>query len=482
MLRHRTPAPRAPRYVPCTDNPGCSCCLRTSTLSESPTPPWCANGEPRAKPACTAWARTSFEYSVRTRKRASSARIIPPKATCLEARVGVDPGAKTSGIALVLGHRVVWTCELTHRSSIISKRMTQRAAARSARRCRRKQKAGRGPRPPRWRHRCRKPGWLPPSVYHRVDSIRRWVRRLATFAAPMATSVDAYVEISAFGTHKVLHPEVAGADYQHGALYRANLRGFVMTRDSGKCVYCKTTPNKARFQIDHVIPRRTGSDQHWNRVAACERCNHSKGELSLEQWLAGPAPRAVKRRAGAILDYAARVANGHVKMSAMAAANIVGPCVAKKLEADNMCVTRNTGADTAAWRQMTGVKKSHAADAATCAGQGKPLAFRCERTVRMLMTGRGRRLVVRRNKSGFPALKDDGTLANPSRWTPPHGFRAGDIVRIEKEGFGRRRRIATLTTARTDGRCVGRLRSGNKINIMASRLALIHHGCGAYMQ
>ena len=75
MLRRRTPAPKAPRYVPCTDNPGCSCCLKTSTLSESPTPPWCANGEPRARPACTAWARTSFEYSVRTRKRASSARI-----------------------------------------------------------------------------------------------------------------------------------------------------------------------------------------------------------------------------------------------------------------------------------------------------------------------------------------------------------------------------------------------------------------------
>ena len=34
-------------------------------------------------------------------------------------------------------------------------------------------------------------------------------------------------------------------------------------------------------------------------------------------------------------------------MSAMAAANIVGPCTARKLEADRMGVTRNTSADTA---------------------------------------------------------------------------------------------------------------------------------------
>ena len=41
---------------------------------------------------------------------------------------------------------------------------------------------------------------------------------------------------------------------------------------------------------------------------------------------------------------------------------------------------------------------------------------------------------------------------------------------------------STLTTARSDGRCVAQLKSGAKINIMASRLALIHHGCGAHVQ
>ena len=406
----------------------------------------------------------------------------PGEEDAVDARIGVDPGAKVSALALVVGHRVVWTAQIEHRSASISKRMTQRAGARSARRCRRKNKAGRGPKPARWRHRCRKAGWLPPSVYHRVQSIRRWVRWLRRFAAPMATSMTAYVEVSAFDIHKVLHPEVCGESYQHGALYRANLRGFVMTCDSGTCVYCETTSRDTRFQMDHVIPRGVGSDRHWNRVAACERCNHSKGKRSVEQWLAGNAPQAVKHRASAILDYVARVADGRVKMSAMTAANVVGPCVAKKLEADGMPVVRNTGADTAAWRRMTGVEKSHAVDAATCAGQGESLAFRCQHPVSVKMTGRGRRLIVRRNASGFPALNKNGTPVTGHRGTPPHGLRAGDTVRIERTDLGQRRRIATLTTARHDGRCVALLRSGNKVNIMASRLTLIHHGCGALVR
>ena len=65
---------------------------------------------------------------------------------------------------------------------------------------------------------------------------------------------------------------------------------------------------------------------------------------------------------------------------------------------------------------------------------------------------------------------------------PPHGVRAGDVVRIDKEGFGRRRRIAILTTRPPDGRCAARLKCKAKINIMASRLALIHHGCGTHVQ
>ena len=64
-------------------------------------------------------------------------------------------------------------------------------------------------------------------------------------------------------------------------------------------------------------------------------------------------------------DSKPRCLDAALKLSAMAAANVVGPCVAKKLEADGFAVSTCSGADTAAWRQATHVEKSHTVDAAT---------------------------------------------------------------------------------------------------------------------
>ena len=93
-------------------------------------------------------------------------------------RIGTDPGGKVSGLALVLDWKTVWTTNVEHRSNRIHKVMTQRSGAersgaRSSRRCRNKRKPGRGPKEARYRHRCRKDGWLPPSAYHRVQPLRR---------------------------------------------------------------------------------------------------------------------------------------------------------------------------------------------------------------------------------------------------------------------------------------------------------------------
>ena len=204
--------------------------------------------------------------------------------------------------------------------------------------------------------------------------------------------------------------------------------------------------------------------------------------MPLAAWLAGPAPDVAKDRASAVLQTVSEATSGRVKMSAMAAANAVGPCLVRKLKDAGFAVSTCSGADVAAWRSMTRVAKSYAVDAATAAGEGATLAPRCAAPARIAMTGRGRRLVVRRNASGFRALKADGGPVRRHRPRPPYGLRAGDVVRIDAPGFGRRRRIAVLSTARFDGRCVAQLRSGAKVNIMASRLALIHHTCGARSQ
>lgn len=53
----------------------------------------------------------------------------------------------------------------------------------------------------------------------------RWIRELARFSQPMADTVTVHVEVNAFDLHKVTNPEVYGAGYQRGPLWRANLRG-----------------------------------------------------------------------------------------------------------------------------------------------------------------------------------------------------------------------------------------------------------------
>ena len=94
----------------------------------------------------------------------------------------------------------------------------------------------------------------------------------------------------------------------------------------------------------------------------------------------------------------------------------------------------------------------------------------------------GKPITTRADTSGFPHLKRDGTVVARHLATPPHGFRAGNTVRINKDGFGVRRRTALLTTARWDGRHVAELGNGKRINLMASALTLIHHGCGAHIR
>ncbi|MCH8494102.1 MAG: HNH endonuclease [Balneolales bacterium] len=52
-------------------------------------------------------------------------------------------------------------------------------------------------------------------------------------------------------------------------------RKNIIKRDSHKCQYCGKSSD---LTIDHIIPRSRGGKDTWeNLVAACDRCNHKKG-------------------------------------------------------------------------------------------------------------------------------------------------------------------------------------------------------------
>ena len=432
---------------------------------------WRAAGKARMRRIGAAVVRLSCRHAEAcfTRKRQAET-----------ATIGVDPGAKTTGVAVIVNSCVIWSTEITHRSNAITKGLSVRSGARSGRRCRHKRRTGRHRKESRFGHRTGCKGGLAPSIRHRVQSTRRWIRYVLPYIRSMCPSVEVSVEVCAFDAHKVLHPDVWGADYQRGPLWRSNLRGFVLTRDGGRCVYCGDGKD---LTLDHVVPKSmSGADRHWNIVAACGACNDSKDANKLSDWLEHCQRASVRRRASSTLAYVKKLAAGKVRLNALAAANIVAPRLATKLEAMGLHVKRTSGADTAAWRRMLGVEKTHAMDAACTASRGAPFKWRCGQPLSITMTGRGSRLVIRRNASGFPRLKNDGSVIAGHRSMPPHGLRAGDVVRIDKPGFGVRQRTGTLTTARWDGRCVVALRSGDRHNIMASRLSIIHRGLGARIQ
>src|SRR5438128_8159548 len=128
-------------------------------------------------------------------------------------RLKVDPGARTSGVALVReagdGQHVLHLAEIAHRGATIHKRMLRRAAFR-----RRRRSANLRYRARRCDNRRRSGGWLPPSLQSRVESTAAWVRRYRRLAPVAAISVE-HVR---FDTQLMQKPDIAGVEYQQGCL------------------------------------------------------------------------------------------------------------------------------------------------------------------------------------------------------------------------------------------------------------------------
>ena len=79
-------------------------------------------------------------------------------------------------------------------------------------------------------------------------------------------------------------------------------RRAIFARDGGRCAYCKGPAET----IDHVMPRSRGGRHAWeNVVAACARCNHTKGDRTPAEigWRLHAAPAAPKGLAWRVLGH-----------------------------------------------------------------------------------------------------------------------------------------------------------------------------------
>lgn len=163
----------------------------------------------------------------------------------------IDPGSKTTGLAIVQDGKVIWGAELTHRGQQIKNDLESRANIRRGRRNRKTRY-----RKPRFLNRTRKKGWLPPSLLSRVENILTWVDRIRRYVPITGISQ----EIVKFDTQMMQNPEISGKEYQQGELAGYEIKEYLLEKWGRRCVYCNA--ENVRLEVEHIHPKsKGGSDR-----------------------------------------------------------------------------------------------------------------------------------------------------------------------------------------------------------------------------
>ena len=372
-------------------------------------------------------------------------------------RLKLDPGSKTTGLALVREKETVdvstgeiiraitilMLLELKHRGQAIRDALTSRGAFRRRRRGKLRY------RPARFNNRTKPEGWLAPSLQHRVDTVLAWGNKLMCLAPITALSQ----ELVRFDTQAMQNPEISGAEYQQGTLAGYEVREYLLEKWGRECVYCgaENTP----LEIDHIHPRsKGGGDRVSNLTIACRDCNQAKNNRPLEQFLAKHPERVRKI-----------LAQAKAPLKDAAAVNSTRWALFQRLKATNLPVEVASGGRTKWNRHRLQVLKEHCLDAA-CVGhvdaiENWPLQGATQQPVLSIKaTGRGSYQRTRLTMHGFPR----GYL---TRSKNAFGFQTGDMVK------------AVVTKGKKAGIYLGRvaIRASGSFNIqtVTGLVQGIHH-------
>jgi len=333
----------------------------------------------------------------------------------------LDPGSKTSGIALVAefakrGNTVVWAANLQHRGHLIEERLDARRAIRHNRRNRKTRY-----RPPRFLNRTRPAGWLPPSLLSRVANVRTWARRLIA-AAPVS---HIHTETVRFDTQLMQNPNIKGIQYQRGTLYDWELREYLLYRHGHECAYCGVLSKDPILEREHVIPRsRGGTNRLSNQVIACRTCNQAKGNLLPAEWLEkikSSRSKINQTRKENLKDIMKGLRHS---LKDAAAINALRYRIGDELKAFGLPVGFWSGGRTKKNRSDQGYIKDHWIDAACVGESGAKVSIDPEHKPLVITArGHGRRQMRNVDKHGFPSTK-------PKEVKRLHGFQTGDLVRL----------------------------------------------------
>jgi len=314
----------------------------------------------------------------------------------------VDPGSKTTGIALVVHgeteKKVVTAINLEHRGGAIKKRLEQRRGIRRSRRNRHVRH-----RAARFNNRRRVKGWLPPSLMSRVFNTQTWGQRLQKFA-PISLCA---VETVRFDMQKIQNPEVSGIEYQQGDLQGYEVREYLLEKWNRQCAYCdkKDTP----LQVEHIVCKaKGGSNRVSNLTLACETCNKSKGTLDVKSFLKKDPTRVTK-----ILSKA------KLPLKDAAAVNATRYATGNAIKSLGLPTTFWSGGRTKQNRIHQGFEKNHWIDAVCVGETGEKVSIPKLKCRVIKATGHGDRQLCLVNKHGFPRSK-------PASVRIIRGFKTGD--------------------------------------------------------
>lgn len=330
--------------------------------------------------------------------------------------VKLDPGSKTTGIALIAefqrGHVCVWGANLSHRGHLIKDALDSR---RSVRRSRRNRKTRY--RAPRFLNRTRTSGWLAPSLMSRVHNIETWTKKLMRFA-PV---IEAHVETARFDMQLLENPDIQGIEYQQGTLMDWEIREYLLYQHKHTCAYCGGVSGDLVLEKEHVHPRSLGGTNRLkNLVLACRNCNIDKGNLPLETWLI--TTRLKKGRLSkARVCGIQKVASGIRPALRDAAAVNATRYVVGRLIQQYLPTAFWSGGRTKKNRSDQGYNKDHWIDAACVGESGSNVILELENPLIISAKGHGSRQMCRMDRYGFPRTSAKGV-------NKVKGFRTGDIV------------------------------------------------------
>jgi 5-methylcytosine-specific restriction endonuclease McrA len=345
-------------------------------------------------------------------------------------RLKLDPGSKTTGIALVRefddGIAVLNLFDLLHRGRQISEALTARRNMRRARRGRTTRY-----RAPRFLNRAKAKGWLAPSLQHRVDTTMAWVRRICRCAPVSALST----ELVRFDMQQIENTEISGIEYQQGTLAGYELREYLLEKWGRKCMYCDK--EGVPLQVEHIHAKANGgTNRPSNLGLACQSCNHKKAARDVREFLEKDPTRLAR-----LLAQAKR------PLKDAAAVNATRWALLNCLKTTELSVETSSGGRTKYNRCRLDVPKTHALDAA-CVGAVEAITGWQRPMLAIKATGRGSYQRTRLDKYGFPR----GYLM---RQKSVKGFQTGDMVR------------ATVTSGKKAGSYAGRVavRASGSFNI-----------------